>query len=112
MLISPNQRPTYIARATVNLNKYVNDLKLSVYFTDVTVNLSQTCEHNTFIGNLCQGKEFLDKTHDERHSNDPTKQAMYTQGNLVGILESVAKQICPSCHIPNDRSPIPKMNSH
>ena len=33
---------------------------------------------------------------------------MYKQGNLVGTLESVAKQICPSQHIPSHGSPVSK----
>ena len=33
---------------------------------------------------------------------------MYWQGNLVRMLESMAKKICPSCHIPNHGSPVPK----
>ena len=77
-------------------NEYVKYLKLSSYLTDVSMNLNDIQEQETFTGNLRQGRDFLDKTYNERHSNDPTKQAMYKQGNLVGTLESVAKQICPS----------------
>ena len=36
------------------------------------------------------------------------KRAIYKQGNLNGTLESVAKQIHPSCHISNHGSPVPK----
>ena len=90
-------------------NKYVNYLKLSAYLTDVSINLNHNRERETFIGNLQQGCKFLDKTYNERHSNNPTKRAMYLQGNLVGMLESVTKQICPSCHFSGSSgSPIPK----
>ena len=76
--------------------------------TDVSMNLNDTQERETFIGNLKQGRDFIDKTYDEQHSNDPTKQAMYKQGNLVGTLESVAKRICPSQHPSSHGSPLPK----
>ena len=89
-------------------NEYVNYLKLSSYLTNVSMNLNDARERETFIGNLRQGRDFLDKTYDERHSNDPTKQAMYQQGNIVGTLESVAKRIRPSRHIPSHGSPILK----
>ena len=90
------------------LNECVNYLKLTTYLTDVSVNVNNSCKRKTFIGNLCQGKGFLDKTYDKCHSNEPTKWAMYWQGNLVGTFESVAKQIRPSCHIWNHGSPVPK----
>ena len=78
-------------------NEYVNYLKLSAYLRDLSINLNHDREREMFLGNLQQGCEFLDKTYNnERHSNNPTKHAMYLQGNLVGMLESVAKQICPS----------------
>ena len=76
--------------------------------TDVSVNINNNCKQETFIGNFRQGKEFLDKIYDEHHSNNLTKNAMYRQGNLVGTLESVTKQICPSHHISSHGSPIPK----
>ena len=92
------------------VNEYVNYLRLSAYLRDVSINLNNDCECKIFIGNLWQGQEFLDKMYDERHSNDLTKRAMYKQGNLIGTLESVAKRICPSCHISNNHglSPVPK----
>ena len=90
-------------------NEYVNYLKLSAYLTDVSINLNHDRECETFIGNLRQGRKFLDKTYDERHSNGPTKRAMCLQGNLVGTLESVAKQICPSQNVSgNAASPLPR----
>ena len=89
-------------------NAYVNYLKLSAYLTNASINLNDSCKREIFIGNLCEGKEFLDKKYDKRNSNDPTKHAMYQQGNLIGRLESMAKQIHPNCHIPNHRSPAPK----
>ena len=75
---------------------------------DISINLNDNCERKAFIGNLGQGQEFLDKMDDKSHSNNPTKQAMHRQGGLVGTLESVAKQICPSHHISNHGSPVPK----
>ena len=90
-------------------NEYVNYLKLSAYLTDVSINLNHDRERETFIGNLRQGREFLDKTYDERHSNDPIKRSMYLQGNLVGTLESVAKRIRPNKGISGiGASPLPR----
>ena len=90
-------------------NEYVNYyLNLSTYLTDVTVNLNNNCKCKSFIRNLCQGRDFLHTTYDKLHSNDPTKWATYKQGNPVCTLESVAKGICPSQHIPHHISPIPK----
>ena len=57
-------------------NEYVNYLKLSSYLTDVLINLNDSCKRKMFIGNLWQGRDFLDKTYDKFHSNDPTKRTM------------------------------------
>jgi len=47
------------------------------------------------------------------NSADPTKQAMYKQGNLVATLEAAAKQL-PQLHTTTTRlhSPIPKKELH
>ena len=109
-LLLIKDRPIQQERQSLSdyFNEYVNYLKLSLYLIDVSINLNDIQEQETFIGNLRQGRDFLDKTYDEHHSNDPTKSDIYKQGNLVGTLESVAKQICPSRHILSHGSPVPK----
>ena len=104
-------RPEQQERQSISdfFNDYVNYLKLSSYLGHVSVNLNDDRERETFIGSLRQGREFLDKTYDERNSNDPIKQSMYKQGNLVGTLESVSKRIRPIRSLTQPHgSPVPR----
>ena len=107
LLIS--DKPSQRDRQSISdyFNEYINYLKLSSYLDNVARSLNQPRELETFIGNLRQGREFLDKTYDERQSNDPLKKGKYEQGNLVGTLESVARRIRPA-RPTSTHSPIPK----
>ena len=104
-------RPEQQERQSVSdfFNDCVNYLKLSSCLGHVSVNLDDDRERETFIGSLGQGREFLDKTHDDRDSDDPIEQSMHKQGNLVGTLESVSKRIRPSRSLTHlHGSPVPK----
>ena len=62
---------------------------------NVSANLNDPQERNTFIGLLKREKEILDLTCCERASNNPAKMMKCQQGNLVLTLEEVLQQLPP-----------------
>lgn len=110
-------RPSQKDRQTIAdyYNEYLNYLKLRAYLSPIAVNLNDVQEREIFIGSLQRGYDILTITYDDRNSADPTKQAMYTQGNLVATLEAAAKRLPQTqIHIANTRlnSPMPKKELH
>ena len=89
-------------------NEYLNYLKLRAYISGTAVNLNDPGEKELFFGSLKRGEDLLSATYDERNSNDPVKQSMYTQGNLVATLEAAYKRLTPRAS-PQLTSPIPKL---
>lgn len=95
--LQTKDRPSQQDKQTISdfFNEYILHLRLRAYVENISANLNNPQERDTFIGSLRGGKEILDLTYDERASNNPAKMMKYQQGNLVPTLEEVSQRLPP-----------------
>ena len=95
--LQTKDRPSQRDKQTVSdfFNKCTPHLRLRAHVENISANLNNPQERDTFVGSLKRGKELSDLTCDERASNDPAKMMKCQQGNLVSTLEEVSQRLPP-----------------
>ena len=74
-------------------NDYMDFMHLRAYIDDDGRTLNLDSELETFISRMKNGDLYLEKTYDERHSNNPHVQHKYTQEQIVATLEEFTPRV-------------------